>query len=108
LAALPLYVKVELREITITSGILEISVMMSSVMPSEKYSCSGSLDILSKGSTAMEGFSGSGNGSSMVAIPAAAEAASIHCHTRIGRAMFLTSFSPKSSKLRSSRSRTCS
>ena len=33
--------------------------MMSSVMPSEKYSCSGSPDMLSKGSTAIEGGSGS-------------------------------------------------
>jgi len=31
------------------------SVIMSSVMPSEKYSCSWSPDILVKGSTAMEG-----------------------------------------------------
>ena len=33
------------------------SVMMSSVMPSEKYSCSGSPLMLMNGSTAMEGFS---------------------------------------------------
>ena len=33
------------------------SVMMSSVMPSEKYSCSGSPDMLVNGSTAMEGLS---------------------------------------------------
>ena len=34
------------------------SVMMSSVMPSEKYSCSGSPLILVKGSTAIDGLSG--------------------------------------------------
>ena len=34
------------------------SVMMSSVMPSLKYSCSGSPLILVKGSTAIEGFDG--------------------------------------------------
>ncbi len=38
------------------------SVMMSSVMPSEKYSCSGSPDMLSNGRTAIEGFPGSGSG----------------------------------------------
>ena len=32
--------------------------MMSSVMPSEKYSCSGSPDMLLKGSTAIDGLSG--------------------------------------------------
>ena len=37
----------------------ESSVMMSSVIPSEKYSCSGSPDMLLKGRTATEGLSGS-------------------------------------------------
>ena len=36
------------------------SVIMSSVMPSEKYSCSGSPEMLSKGSTAIDGFSVAG------------------------------------------------
>ena len=44
---------------TKSSQNLESSLMMSSVTPSEKYSCSGSPDILSNGSTAMEGLSGS-------------------------------------------------
>src|SRR5262249_55362581 len=35
-------------------------VMMSSVMPSEKYSCSASPLIFAKGSTAIDGFCGSG------------------------------------------------
>ena len=40
--------------------ILDRSVMMSSVIPSLKYSCSGSLLILVKGKTAIEGLSGAG------------------------------------------------
>jgi hypothetical protein len=39
----------------------ESAVMISSTMPSAKYSCSGSPLILAKGSTAMDGLSGSGN-----------------------------------------------
>ena len=39
---------------------LDSAVMMSSLMPSEKYSCSGSPLMLVKGSTAMAGRSGSG------------------------------------------------
>jgi hypothetical protein len=39
---------------------LESAVMMSSLMPSEKYSCSGSPLILTKGRTAMAGRSDSG------------------------------------------------
>jgi hypothetical protein len=35
----------------------ESSVMMSSVMPSAKYSCSGSLLMFTNGKTAMAGFS---------------------------------------------------
>jgi len=37
----------------------ESAVMISSTMPSAKYSCSGSPLILAKGSTAIEGLSGS-------------------------------------------------
>ena len=37
--------------------------MRSSLMPSEKYSCSGSSLMLRKGSTAMAGRSGSGSAS---------------------------------------------
>ena len=40
-----------LREITASADTLLKSVMMSSLMPSEKYSCSGSPLILAKGST---------------------------------------------------------
>ena len=40
---------------------LDSAVMMSSLIPSEKYSCSGSPLMLVNGSTAMAGRSGSGN-----------------------------------------------
>ena len=49
--------KLELRAITISPAIFDRSVMMSSVMPSEKYSCSGSPDMLSNGNTAIDGSS---------------------------------------------------
>jgi len=45
---------------TNNQGERDNAVIMSSVMPSEKYSCSGSPLILIKGKTAMEGLSGSG------------------------------------------------
>ena len=51
----------ELRAITKNQRSLDRAVMMSSLMPSEKYSCSGSPLMLTKGSTAMAGRSGSGN-----------------------------------------------
>src|ERR1043166_5222565 len=41
-------------------GILDRSEVMSSVMPSLKYSCSGSLLRLTNGNTAIEGLSGKG------------------------------------------------
>ncbi len=56
----PLYVNVEFRAMTNISGIMDNAVMMFSLIPSARYSWSGSLLILTKGSTAMEGFSGSG------------------------------------------------
>src|SRR5712672_3445295 len=40
----------------------ESAVMISSTIPSAKYSCSGSPLMFWKGSTAMEGLSGSGSG----------------------------------------------
>src|SRR5512139_3963129 len=42
-------------------GVLERAVIISSVIPSLKYSCFGSSLILAKGSTAIEGLSGRGN-----------------------------------------------
>src|SRR6516162_1126686 len=50
----------ELRAITKNQRSLDSAVVMSSLMPSEKYSCSGSPLILTKGSTAIAGRSGSG------------------------------------------------
>ncbi len=52
----------ELRAITQRLDSCERSVMMSSEIPSPKYSCSESLLILVNGSTAMEGLSGKGSG----------------------------------------------
>jgi hypothetical protein len=51
----------ELRAMTKNQRSLDNAVMMSSLIPSEKYSCAGSSLILVKGSTAMAGRSGSGN-----------------------------------------------
>ena len=51
----------ELRAITKNQRSLDSAVMMSSLIPSEKYSCSGSPLIFVKGSTAMAGRSGSGS-----------------------------------------------
>src|SRR4030067_3561084 len=52
--------KVELRAMTNSLGILESPVMIFSVMPSLKYSCSFSPLMFVNGSTAIEGLSGSG------------------------------------------------
>ena len=54
----PLYfwAKLVLRATTINPETLDRSVMMSSVMPSEKYCCSGSTLTLVNGSTAMDGL----------------------------------------------------
>src|SRR5207244_12945777 len=47
---------------TKSQRIRESAVMISSTMPSAKYSCSGSPLILTKGNTAIDGLSGSGSG----------------------------------------------
>jgi len=54
-------VKLELRAMTNSQRMRDSAVMISSTMPSAKYSCSGSLLILAKGSTAIDGLSGSGS-----------------------------------------------
>jgi hypothetical protein len=51
-------VKVVLRAMMNIHGERESAVMISSVMPSEKYSCSDSSDMFSKAITAIEGLSG--------------------------------------------------
>jgi hypothetical protein len=52
-----LYVKLELRAMTNSQRMRLSAVMISSTMPSAKYSCSGSPLILAKGSTAIDGLS---------------------------------------------------
>jgi hypothetical protein len=47
-------VKLELRAITVRPAIFDKSVMMSSLTPSEKYSCSGSPDMLVNSKTAID------------------------------------------------------
>src|SRR5258706_12262068 len=75
--ALPLYVKLELRAMTNRDFDRDSPVMMSSAMPSAKYSCSGSELRLVKERIAIEGLSGSaraGFGGS-IGLPAGAAAA---------------------------------
>ena len=55
---LPLNRKLEFRATTNSSENRDSSVMISSVMPSLRYSCPGSLLMLVKGRTAIEGLSG--------------------------------------------------
>jgi hypothetical protein len=54
-------VKLELRAMTKSQRIRDSAVMISSTMPSAKYSCSGSPLIFVNGSTAIDGLSGSGS-----------------------------------------------
>src|SRR6516225_3924503 len=63
--ALPLNVKLELRAITNNHLKRESAVMISSTIPSAKYSCLGSSLMFSNGRTAMEALSGSGGLGSM-------------------------------------------
>src|SRR4029079_6327730 len=62
--ALPLYVKLELRAMTNSDLNRDSAVMMSSTMPSAKYSCSVSPDMFWNGSTAIDGLSGKASGTS--------------------------------------------
>jgi hypothetical protein len=54
-------VKVELRAMTNSQRIRLRAVMISSTMPSTKYSCSGSPLKFWNGSTAIDGLSGNGS-----------------------------------------------
>src|SRR5215510_14598504 len=58
--ACPLYVNEELRAITNKDLKRDSAVMISSTIPSAKYSCSGSPLMHWNGSTAMDGLSGMG------------------------------------------------
>ena len=91
------------------------SVMMSSAMPSEKYSCSGSPLMLVNASTAIDGLSGNGKASPVslherplddFGVVTATSGRTTNAST--GRAMFFRLSAPSSSNARSSRSRTWS
>ena len=87
--------KLELRAITKQSRKRDSSVMMSSVMPSAKYSCSGSPLMLVNGSTAIDGLAAVepavAAGGRVVAV---APLSTTMAKARTGRAMFLTACSP--------------
>jgi hypothetical protein len=64
-------VKLELRAMTESHLIRESAVMISSTMPSTKYSCSGSPLMFVKGNTAIDGLSGSGGSAAPTRAPSA-------------------------------------
>jgi len=64
-------VKLELRAITNSQRMRDSAVMISSTMPSAKYSCSGSPLRLAKGNTAIDGLSGKDSAGGTAAVPAA-------------------------------------
>ena len=69
--------KLEFRAMTNSPLMRDNAVMMSSTIPSAKYSCSGSPLMFWKGKTAIEGLSGRGNGvacGGIVGAPAGCEA----------------------------------
>ena len=82
--------------------------MMSSAIPSEKYSCSGSPLILVNARTAIEGLSGNGKASPVSCTRVRSTdfnvAAGLTKKASTGRAMFFRLSGPSSSKARSSRS----
>jgi len=90
------------RAITLRPAILDKSVMMSSLIPSEKYSCSGSPDILTNGKIATDALVVRGAGlAALDRCPFMAVArAERGCQRqiRIGRSIFLTLISPPSWK----------
>jgi hypothetical protein len=91
-----LWTNAELREITSRSRKRDSSVMMSSVRPSAKNSCSGSPLMLANGRTAIDGLAGAAAG--LGAEGASPASSSTTRKARIGRAMFFTVCSPRSSK----------
>jgi len=56
------------KAITKSQRMRDNAVMISSTMPSTKYSCSGSPDMFWNGSTAIDGLSGRANGRATVAV----------------------------------------
>src|SRR5215470_17804646 len=97
---LPLYEKDEFRAITKSEWKRDNSVMMSSVTPSVKYSCSGSPVMFRNGKTAMEGLSGksSGNCGAVAGAPVTSDVtgacqsdgAHFTLKARTGRSMFFS------------------
>src|SRR6266403_3471527 len=102
---LPLYVNDEFRAITNKDFNRDKEVMMSSAIPSAKYSCSGLPLMLVNGSTAIEGLSGRGSVASPVdrdgghtaAISVRPPTGERTAKSRTGRSIFLSSLSPRSS-----------
>jgi hypothetical protein len=94
----PLYVKLELRAITVRPAILDKSVIMSSLMPSEKYSCSASPDMLVNGRTAIDAVALGNDLSALSPFPLLTSglAPGRHFQTRMGRSIFFTVMSPVS------------
>src|SRR5262245_61716211 len=62
---------------------------MSSLMPSEKYSCSGSPDTLENGKTAIDAVATLGKGLSILDLAASDVARGCHFQIRIGRLIIL-------------------
>src|SRR5438477_9250770 len=91
---LPLKANALFLAITEHADTLLRSVMMSSVMPSINYSCSGSPLMLSNGSTQMESL----RGVSTFCAEISSRPAARTWNTCTGRSMFLTVCSPMSSK----------
>ena len=94
--------KLELRAITNSHRDRDRPVMMSSAMPSAKYSCSGSPLMLANGSTAIDGLSGSGRASA-AAVGAGAAAVAPADAIDPHRPSDVLECSPKSSKAMSRR-----
>ena len=78
-------------------AIFDRSVMMSSLMPSEKYSCSGSPDMLVNGKTAIDAVATFDSGlAAMARRGVAGVVPACHLQIWIGRLIFFTLFSPPS------------
>ena len=96
-----------LRAMTKAPRMRERSVVRLSVIPSTKYSCSGSPPMLAKGNTTRERRGGSRrSGAGGTGVARAVWATSSE-KTRIGSAMFFSRMAPRSTAVVSSRPLTC-